>query len=490
MKKPETLAFNRLRRHFIKQAGQGLLAGGVLAACGGGGGAGGSNGGAAPAVAQSPFFTPPLLDPAADPVTGVRLFNLNLQAGSKAFTGQGLTSTWGINGAYLGPTLRMSRNDAVELAVTNGIGRNTTMHWHGMHVPSDMDGGPHQLIAPNTTWRARFTVNQRAATCWYHPHPDGNTGEQVYHGLAGMILVDDAESRALPLPATYGVDDFPVVIQDRALDANGVFSYLPLSRQEIMRGKTGNSILINGVLNALLHAPAGKVRFRLLNGSNARVYSVGFSGGLGFQLVATDQGLLDAPVSLTSIDLSPGERAEIVVDFAPVAGGTVVCSDLRSGLTLFSITADQPAGAGSVPAVLSATQNLPTAAPAGAQVRTFSLGINNGVFTINGQSMNMNVINIPNIPVNTVEEWTVINTMNMDHNFHVHGTAFSILSRNGAAPPAHEKGWKDTVWLPAGASVRLWVKFTQPTVAGAPLMYHCHVLEHEDNGMMGQFTVV
>ena len=479
------------RRAFLKTSGAGL-AGLAITSCGSSGGRGGMGGGVSlqpslnTGVFIRPFFTPPEMVGTAG-VAANKVFDLTMQTGTKTFTGQGVTNTMGINGNFLAPTLRVSQGDALNLNVTNQIGQETTLHWHGMRPPSDMDGGPHQPIAPNTTWNAAYTVNQRASTNWYHPHPHGTTASQVYAGLAGMIIVDDAETALLDLPKTYAVDDFPVVVQDRDMNADGTFAY-SASQMEIMQGKKGLTMLVNGVIDPVLDVPAKEVRFRLLNGSNSRIYTFQFGGGMTFKQIATEQGLLPAPVSLTSITMSPGERAEIVVDFTALQGQGILFQDVSSGISLFkaNVVASTIA-ATTTPATLTTTL-VPLLRNQAVRTRPFVLSMGQGNVYINGKQMDINRID-ETMVLNDIEILDIQNTSNMDHNFHIHGAFFQLLTRDGGAPRAYETGLKDTVYLPANSRVEAIVQFDVATVANAPYMYHCHILEHEDAGMMGQFTV-
>ncbi|MDQ7002370.1 MAG: multicopper oxidase domain-containing protein [Ghiorsea sp.] len=473
------------RRAFLKTGGAGL-AGLAITSCGGGHTS--SQASLNTGVFTRPFFTPPELLGTTNAATGRKVFNLNMQTGTMQFTGQGTTNTLGINGNFLAPTLRMTQNDLVDLNVTNQIGQTTTLHWHGMRPPSNMDGSPHQEILNGATWNAAYTVNQRASTNWYHPHPHGTTAPQVYAGLAGMIIVDDAETQALSLPKTYGSDDFPVIVQDRDMNADGTFTY-SATKMEITQGKKGNTMLVNGVIEPLLDVPAKEVRFRLLNGSNSRIYTFQFGGGITFKQIATEQGLLAAPVSLTSIIMSPGERAEIVVDFTALQGQGILFQDVASGTSLFKANVvANTLPVTTTPATLSTTLPTPLTRAQAVRTRPFILSMGQGNVYINKKQMNINVIDEA-MALNNIEILDIQNTSNMDHNFHIHGVFFQLLTRNGAAPRAYETGLKDTVYLPANSRVEAIVQYSQATVVGAPYMYHCHILEHEDAGMMGQFTV-
>ena len=351
----------------------------------------------------------------------------------------------------------------------------------------------HQVIAPGATWTAAFTVKQKAGTNWFHPHGEGRTGKQVYQGLAGLLLVEDADTDRLDLPKTWGEDDIPLILQDRKFKANGEFDYLS-TMQDQMNGMLGDTFLVNGTVNAVADLPAKQVRFRVLNGSNARVYSLAFSDGRTFKQIATDTALLESPINLSTITLSPGERAEIVVDCSVDTGKSLTLVDSRSEATLVTFNVNkQPANITVLPATLTTLDKLNPAQSV--KTRTFSLSMNMGMqFLINGVTMDMNRID-QTIPLNDIEIWEIRNDDmdGMTHNFHVHGTHFQILERNGsiAKVAAHEKGYKDTVLLEAGDVVKVIIQMTDYTTdAASPYMFHCHILEHEDQGMMGQFVVV
>ncbi len=438
---------------------------------------------------------PTLLDPT--PVNGVKQFDLAIEEATHKFYYEFDTNTFGINATYLGPTLLLRQGEQVSINFTNNLAETTTMHGHGMHLPAVMDGGPHQLIGVGETWQAQYTVNQKACTNWYHPHEMGKTAEHVYQGLAGLIIIEDEESQALDLPKTYGVDDIPLVVQDRVFDNAGQFSYAP-TNQQIMQGYRGDTFITNGQIAPVFNAKAGLLRLRLLNGSNAGVYHFSFADNRQFQQIATDNSLLEQPITLTSVRLSPGERAEIIVDLANDASNSVVLNVLESidqrSATVLTITIDnETAPVTSLPTSLTtlAAVDLSQAS----NTRTFSLegmgNMGNPVLTINNQAMDMTVIN-ETVPLDQTEIWEITNTMNMPHNFHIHATHFQVIDRNGSTAQVadNEKGYKDTVFIPAGETVRFLVTMTDYADANGKYMYHCHFLEHEDAGMMGQFVVV
>ena len=254
---------------------------------------------------------------------GRLVFDLTLQTGSSEILPGKRTETWGVNGPLLGPTLRAHRGETVVMNVNNELPEDTSLHWHGMHLPAEMDGGPHQMVAVGETWSPTWTIEQPASTLWYHPHPHGKTAEHVYKGISGLILIDDDESDALGLPSDYGVDDIPLIIQDRDFHDDGQLSMSDTSFIDVIGGRDsfgslGGTILVNGTWSPYLDVERSLIRFRLLNGSNARFYNVGFADDRSFHLVATDNGLLGGkPEELDRLLLGPGERAEIVVHFEP-----------------------------------------------------------------------------------------------------------------------------------------------------------------------------
>ena len=416
------------------------------------------------------------------------VFDLTVQPAQHEFFAGISTSTFAVSGSYLGPTLFLRNGSTVSINYTNTLNEIISMHGHGMHLPSVMDGTPHQAFSPGDTWSARYTVKQKACTNWYHPHTLDRTAVQVYKGIAGMIIVEDDESDALDLPKRYGADDIPLVLQDRVFDGNGQIVYAP-SRMQIMQGYVGDTFIANGAIEPTFNAEAKEIRFRILNGSNSSVYELGFSDGRNFKQIATDNAFLEAPVTMNRLLLSPAERAEIVVDFTGEKGQTLTLREYRHNKTFLHIDVNKDAGSiTTLPSALTALEHLdPSSA---VRTRTFTLEGRMGSFSINGRSMDMNRID-ERVPLNDIEIWEVTNTMGIDHNFHIHATHFMLLARNGSTNiAANEKGYIDTIFIPGRESVKLIVKMTDYTDATVPYMYHCHFLEHEDNGMMGQFTVV
>jgi blue copper oxidase len=444
-------------------------------------------------------------------------FNLNLVMGLTPYFGQ-QTMTMGANGNIMGPTLFLDQGDSVNINVTNSLGHESTLHWHGLHVSPENDGGPHSIIADGATWSTRFKVKDWASTYWYHPHLHMHTDEQVTKGIAGFIIVRDSLEASLNLPRTYGVDDFPLAVQSRAFDA---------ANQFIVGSAADSFVLVNGTMNPYIDAPSQIVRFRLLNGSSERSYNFGFSDNRNFYVIGSDGGLLTAPISLNRLKLSPGERAEILVDFGTNQGQTVYLMSYASEFLNGIYGAAQPGmGAGQqIPGystnplngrnfnileirVGAATANSVTTVPTSlvshnpwtegteniTRTLTFRSTVTgpsaiNGPFTINNQAYDMDVINYT-IPLNNVEVWSLINSSPIAHPFHIHDVQFYILDINGVAPQAHEQGRKDVVMVMPMQTVRFITKFEDFSSDTMPYMYHCHLLTHEDDGMMGQFLVV
>lgn len=497
------------RRTFLKAcgvAGVAVLPGG-LAACGDD---------AVVPPGGGDFTVPPLLDGEVE--GNLRVFRLAVQQGSVEWVAGAPTTTYGVNGAYLGPTLRFRRGERVRLEVTNELSEITTLHWHGLQLPARSDGGPYQPIAPGATWVSEYDVVQRPLTAWYHAHQMHATGRQVYLGLAGMITIEDPAADP-GLPSTYGVDDLPLVIQDRRLFADGTHPYSPgksPSMHDHMSGLRGETMLVNGQIAPTAVVPRGLVRLRMLNGSNARVYNLGFSDGRAFQHVATDGGLLEAPTSTTRVLVAPGERVEILVDFGADAAGETLQLESYSG-EVFSNLFTGMMGANLSDALDRTTFDIMTfaigAPPAVAIVapdrfdsiprmleseavrtRPIALSMGGGSVAINGARM-MDLGAVPaainfQIPSGETEIWTVTNTSGMAHPLHVHHRHFQVLDVDGHPPSAPLAGWKDTVLVGPGQTVRLILRFEGTADAQFPYMFHCHILEHEDMGMMGQFFIL
>ncbi|MGB7755533.1 MAG: multicopper oxidase domain-containing protein [Salinisphaera sp.] len=465
---------------------------------------------------------------------GVRHYQLSATAGTSELVAGVQTPTWSYNGAWLGPTLRIPRHQPVQLHVHNGLDQPTTLHWHGAQVPGRMDGGPHSVIAPGETWTAAYTLTQPAATLWYHPHPHAYTGPQVYAGMAGMLWIDDDTDERLGLPRTYGIDDLPVAIQDRRVDADGRLAYMTAARD--LMGMKGDRFLVNGVEQPYAEVAAGWLRLRVLNASNSRMVNLAFRDGRRFHVIAGDAGLLAEPAPMEQLLLAPAERAQILVDLRGDYGRRVVLAsdsgavvpglyrtpmavdahdrlgfdlvELRVGPSLVlgtrlpeqlvaqpSLTPDGPTRRFVMNGMIvsDAFEHMQAGHGYAPRAANGPGGMSAGVgdrdlFAINGEFMDMDKINV-RVQRGATEVWQVTNVSLMAHPFHMHGTSFLIRSRDGKTPPPQERSWKDVVLVRGGETVELIARFDQPADADHAYMYHCHILEHEDNGMMGQFVV-
>lgn len=407
---------------------------------------------------------PPLLEdmkPSGDEAE----FYLKAQKSTKAFLNGIETETFGYNGDFLGPVIKVKKGEKAKVHIENNLGdEETTVHWHGLEIPGDVDGGPHQVIQPNEVITSSFTISQPAATLWYHPHPLHKTGEQVYKGLAGLFYIEDDESDNLNIPKTYGVNDFPIVIQDRNLMRDGQLSY-DLNMMSFMHGMQGDTPLVNGAFEPYLEVPKGKVRLRILNGSNARVFQLKLSRTHDFWQIASDGGFLEKPLNMNSVVLAPAERAEIIVDFSSFKEGEKVkLFDQDIALMNFVIGSESKE-ISEIPDKLTTIEKInPAEATA---TRTFTLQGMGKTVNINGKQMDMDRID-EEVQLNTTEVWEVINPAHhrdimtgMPHPFHVHGVQFQVLERNGREPPENERGWKDTVLLMPGEKVKIIATFKE-----------------------------
>ncbi|CAN5618435.1 hypothetical protein BH11BAC1_BH11BAC1_20120 [soil metagenome] len=463
----------------------------------------------------NPLFIPTLLLGAT--------FNLNIQNGVSQFYPGINTPTFGINGPLLGPTLVLNKWDWVTMNVTNnltGNGNATTIHWHGLHVPAVDDGGPHQLISQGSTWSPHFQVLNSAATYWYHPHGANKTDLHVSKGIAGMIIIKDSTEAALTLPRTYNVDDFPLIVQTKCFD---------VLNQIAIATAFDTVPMVNGTLNPYLDIPAQVIRLRVLNASSDRSFLFGFSNNMNFHLIATDGGLLDSSFTLNRLQLSNGERAEILVDLTGHLNDTIFLmsygSELSHGImgadsvgddlnqipdyylnhlngadfNLLQLNVSPQTGTPitTIPSSLSPVvpwDTINVTVHRTFELDTLSDGFVNpnlaeGPFGINRKTFEMDSIN-EIVYLNTTEIWTIMNQTMVAHPFHIHDMHFYILEKNGDPVAAYEKGKKDVVLVMPNDSIRFITKFEDFANDTVPYMYHCHLLHHEDDGMMGSFVVV
>jgi FtsP/CotA-like multicopper oxidase with cupredoxin domain len=422
-------------------------------------------------VTRYPLRIPPTVSP----------FGLTLTCAptrSDLTNGSGqLSNVLAYNGAFPGPTIQARTGDAPGITLINGLSEETITHWHGMIVDEHNDGGPRLVIPPNASYAYSFPIVQRACLNWYHPHPHMLTGEQVNLGLAGAFVVRDSEEDALGLPS--GAYEVPLILRDANLDKKGNLTYNPTTS-----GFNGKIPLINGTLSPRLNVDTELYRFRVLNGSNARIFRLALNTGAPFVVIGNDGGLLETAVYVSEIEMGNGERVDLLIDFRALPVGAKVmlrCLDARWDLLEFNVTrAVSPRF--TIPAgTLSSIETLVGPAQ---PTRTFSF---DGMSRINGLEYDPNRIDFQ-VPFGTVERWRFTTGGNAPHPVHVHGASFQVLSRVGGRGVLFpwEDGWKDTVLLQDGETVDVLVRFA--AYRGLYVL-HCHKLEHEDMGMMSNFQV-
>jgi bilirubin oxidase len=486
-----------------------------LAACGGGGemmGMGsvgsGSTGGTSGAAGVpllpegQPLPSLPLL---GNTSTAADVFEGTLRAAPAQFdylSGRP-TAALAYNGTSPGPAIIVSEGDRVRIRFENRIAdQPSTIHWHGLPVPADQDGNPMDPVASGADRLYEFTLPEDCAgTYWYHPHPHLYTAEQAARGLAGAFIV---RPRVDPLPA--GLDDHLLMFTDLRIDTGG--HMMGWTADDMMNGRLGDHVLANGRRNPLLvAAPGATLRLRLINATNARFLRLAFDT-LPMTLIGSDGGLLGSAVeALAELLLTPGERAEVVVHVPPQVGAQYVLRLLpydRGWMMGAMPAANQGGvltvraeGAPRVPVVLPSLLRAIAPLPAPSAIKRIELtermGMMDGAgmmsggmmgwqFLLDGRSFDMNRVDWTS-SVGAVEQWEFVNRTSMDHPMHIHGTQFQVVEteRNGLRTPAKLIAWKDTVNVPRGASVRLRVRFDSPGLR----MVHCHILEHEAQGMMG-----
>lgn len=455
--------------------------------------------------------------PIPDTLSGVNI-SLTMHNDSVQFFPGTKTGTLAFNQyAYLGPTLILNNGQNVSITVNNQIGDTTNVHWHGLHVASVNDGGPHTMIMDNMSWNPQFKVLDRASSYWYHPHFHGKTAEHAIKGAAGMIIVRDNDEAALTLPRAYGIDDFPIIVQSAQFD--NLNQPMPFGMQD-------STLLVNGIRanygnSAFLNVPAQVVRLRLLNAAGERTFNFGFTNNIGFKIIGSDGGLLNAPVNATRIRISPGERYEILLDLSGLNGQSVFlksyASELPSGVQ-GGPTMPMPPGNPPMDSPLNGvdfnilqlnvvpqTTNPVTVIPSSLvtvtpiqsveskvtrtiKMTAVSMMAMDGPFFFNDSLFDMERIDF-HIPLGNTEIWELNNSTMVAHPFHIHDVQFYVLDRDGNPPPVHERGRKDVVLVHPDETIRFITRFETFSDTVVPYVYHCHILMHEDDGMMGQFIV-
>jgi FtsP/CotA-like multicopper oxidase with cupredoxin domain len=454
---------------------------------------------------------------------------------------------------YLGPTIRARRGQRVRIEMLNGLAESTIIHWHGLHVPEKMDGHPRFAVDGGRRYMYEFSVDNRAGTYWYHPHPHGRTGKQVYAGMAGLFIVSDDEETAVGLPS--GAEDLSLVIQDRQFDADNQFVYLggagsagPRagggmmgrgmmsggmgggmgSMMAGMMGVLGERLLVNGAEPREWAVARRPHRLRLLNGSNTRTLKLAWADGTPLVVIGSDGGLLAAPLRRDYVMLAPAERIELWVDFGRWSGnsrptlrslafdGGIDMGGMMGGAAALPDGAafdlqhfkvgDEKTVAAAAPARLSTIGSAePNRAVNPSRPKVFEMTMGMMAWGINGESFDMlGASELETVKLGTHEVWEFRNDgrrsmmgMVMPHSMHVHGLQFRILGRSMSRGFARDyasvkdgfvdEGWKDTVLVMPGERVQILLGFADHP---GLFLYHCHMLEHEDQGLMRNYRVV
>ena len=434
-----------------------------------------------------PFRSVLPIPPVAQPETGgaVPRYEFTMQAGAVEILDGLETPVLGYDGMFPGPSIRARRGDPIEVLQRNQSGRDLNVHLHGGITAPDSDGHPDDFIPTGQERLYQYANRGRAATLWYHDHAHGQTAQTLYGGLAAFYLLSDERERSLDLPR--GEYDVPLMIQDRSFNEDGSFRYVP----NLDFGFYGDTILVNGALAPRMLVKRGLYRLRLLNASNARPYHLRLGNGRAMIQIAGDVGLLPRPVRRKSIQLQPAERVEILVDFSEYRPGTklVLQNTLGQGSTVavmrFDVRKARGDGGFRVPKRL---QSLGGDLPEPVAERVFDLDIT-GVPTprweINGMGFDPSRIDATP-QFGTTETWTFANQSERIHPMHLHGYHFRIVSLGGKPPHDGDRGWKDTVGVLPGQTVKVRPYFIE---FPGRYVFHCHAAEHGDHDMFSQMEV-
>ena len=404
-----------------------------------------------------------------------------------------VTDVFAYNGQIPGPTLEVREGDLVIIHFENKLSEPTTVHWHGLHIPSDQDGSPFHPIAPGEKHDYVFTIaHGTAGTYWYHPHPDMRSGYQVAKGLYGGIIIRAADD---PLPASLP-EKLLILADNRFLPDGSVDLPILQSPQGIVdeeNGREGPVLFVNGQIMPTIKIRRGEVqRWRIVNASAARIYRLALQGQTFLQ-VGTDGGLFEHPEEVKEVLLANSERVELLVRGTGQAGSVSLLQTLPydryapqtrpadwnqpRDLLALQYSTEPPVAPVAIPTTLRPIPVLDTTKATATRVITLSQGL------INGKMMDMSRVDVT-APLSATEIWDIENVVGMDHPFHLHGFQFQVLDRNGV--PEKTRRWKDTVNVPKHETVRFVVLYNDfPGL----WMFHCHILDHEDHGMMGVLEI-
>lgn len=443
------------------------------------------------------------------------------------------------NKDFQNPIIRIQRGKQFHARLQNDLSEPTIIHWHGLHVPGIMDGQPRATIAAGEHFDYTFPVTNRSGMYWYHTHAHQLTAKQAYFGLAGMFMVEDDDDLALrtALQLEPGITELPLLIQDKQFNSSGKLSYGRNPMQQMM-GQLGDTILVNLTPHAQLDISNRVYRFRVLNGSNSRIYKLAFvhnGKALPFSIIGTDAGLLERPYSVQAVFLAPAERLDILFDARQLQpndeillkslafeamnnemmggmggmsggmggmmggmGGSSLALGVEFEIMKLVLTLPVKASTTPLPSRLSSIPRIKTT---GAAVRNIHLAMQGMGWAINGETFNMDSYPLQTRS-NAIELWDIRNAaMSMPHPMHLHGYSFQIVSRTNSPRQVSELaqdkdgrmvtdlGWKDTILVWPGETVRIAIDFSNSFGGDQIYLFHCHNLEHEDQGMMVNLLV-
>ena len=511
------------RRDFIKYAFVApfaLSAVGSLISCGGGGGS-------SQTVQKNPLYVPnnngELLGyfrPQGQSFT-IEASPDELEIIPGKITRNLLTYKVNFNGKnYVNPIIVLRNGETFSPTFVNKTGQKSIIHWHGFRAPWESDGHPAYEKENGQSYQyPPFTIIDRSGTYFYHPHPHGKTGYQVYHGLASMIIIEDTDEDNLKtaLELEYGITDIPLIIQDKIFDSNGNLVYNPMGMNGNM-GFWGDTILVNFTVNPYLDVERRIYRFRILNGSNARPYRLVLLRGsqkVRFWVIGVEGGLLERPEETDEILVAPGERIDILVDFRKVnvgdvlklyslqhnlvgMGGGGMGGGMNGGMMNlinrefevleFRVVRDSTYDK-QIPTTLSSVEKIDTT---NAKTEYISLGMSMGSFNIDGNTWDStNPLADYGYKYNNGETviFKITNNTGMYHPMHFHGFQFQILNRSSGSLRPTDKGWKDIVIVEPNETVEVAMKMNHNFGEEQVYLFHCHILEHHDAGMMVNFRV-
>ncbi len=419
--------------------------------------------------------------------------NLTAGAAKLALLPGSSANVYAYNGMVPGPTLEASEGDHVIIHFKNNLPEATTVHWHGLHIPADQDGSPLYPIQPGKSHDYVFTIPYgTAGTYWYHPHPHQKTGVQVAEGLYGGIVIRSATD---PLPKS--LPEKILILSDNRFGSDGSVEIddelSPKGQIDLVNGREGDTFFVSGKRMPVIDIKPGEVqRWRIINASASRIYRLAL-GGQSFLQVGSDGGLFEHPVEMKEILVANGERVELLVRGTNTPNATVPLQALPYDryviqtrpavwnkpfeLATLRYSNDAPVTPPEIPATLRVIPVLDTLKATATRYISFSQGL------INGRTMDMDRVDV-SAKLGATEIWQVENLVGMDHPFHLHGFQFQILDRNGV--PEKDRRWKDTVNIPKHEMARFIVRYDD---FPGRWMFHCHILDHEDHGMMGILEV-